>query len=122
MTTAKRSRRLAPVLAALTLATGLAALAPASAGAAEPPMYLYNLGHTGFEGKEKTINASTVGTLAPAWIARAAETVSGETIAANGLLYWGSWDGLEHATDPATGIDVWATYLGQETKEDCTPP
>jgi outer membrane protein assembly factor BamB len=122
ISTGSRRARLAGALAALTFAIGAVAIARPTTAAGEPPMYLYNLAHTGFEGKEKTINAGSVGTLAPAWIARATETVSGETIAANGLVYWGSWDGLEHATDPATGTDVWTTYLGQETKEDCTPP
>ena len=121
MSTANRSSRLAGALAALALIACLAA-AHATTAAADPPMYLYNLAHTGFENRERAINASTVGTLAPAWIARASETVSGETIAANGLLYWGSWDGLEHATNPATGVDVWTANLGEETKADCTPP
>ncbi len=116
-----RRNLLAAIAAALTLASGLVALAPAASSAAGPPMYLYNLAHTGFEGKEKTINAATVGKLAPEWVRQAEGSVSSEPILANGLLYWGSWDGLEHATNPATGEDVWTTYLGQETKEGCSP-
>jgi len=115
-------RIVARLLAALAVAACAGALLGAPAARAESPMYLYNLAHTGFESKEKAINATTVGTLAPNWIARASETVSDETIAANGLLYWGSWDGLEHATNPATGKDVWTQFLGEETKADCTPP
>lgn len=118
----KTDRRIMAILAALVLASGLAAVAPAASSAAEPPMYLFNLAHTGFNSKEKTINAGNVGTLAPKWVIPGDETISSQAIATNGLLYWGSWDGLEHATDPATGVDVWTTNLGEETKEDCTPP
>src|SRR5260370_21159148 len=34
-------------------------------------------------------------------------------MAAYGLLYWGSWDGFEHASNPTTGADVWATNVGR---------
>src|SRR5438309_512476 len=115
-------RRLRAVFLTLVLAAALAAIEPALAGAAPTPMYLYNLGHTGYESNEKTINAGNVGTLAPKWIAQANDTISAQAIPANGLLYWGSWDGLEHATNPETGEDVWTTSLGEETKEDCNPP
>jgi outer membrane protein assembly factor BamB len=117
-----RRSRLSALLATLALAAGLAAVAPPAAVASSPAMYLYNLAHTGYERKERAINADNVGTLAPEWIAQANETISSEAIAANGLIYWGSWDGLEHATDPETGVDVWTADLGEETKEDCSPP
>lgn len=38
-----------------------------------------------------------------------------EPVVANGLIYWGTWDGLEHATNPSTGKDVWTANLGQES-------
>jgi outer membrane protein assembly factor BamB len=117
-----RRSRLRAILATLALATALAAVEPAAGAASTPAMYLYNLAHTGYERKEKAINPGNVATLAPKWIAQANETISSEAIAANGLVYWGSWDGLEHATNPETGVDVWTANLGEETKEDCTPP
>ena len=117
-----RRIRLSALLTMLALACGAAAVEPAAGVASAPSMYLYNLAHTGYERKERAINAGNVATLAPAWIAQANETISDEAIAANGLIYWGSWDGLEHATNPETGVDVWTAELGEETKEDCTPP
>jgi polyvinyl alcohol dehydrogenase (cytochrome) len=117
-----RRSRLTTLLAALALVGAMAAVEPAGAGASGLTMYLNNLAHTGFEVHEKTINAGNVGTLAPKWIAQANETISSEAIAARGLIYWGSWDGLEHATSPETGVDVWTANLGEETKENCSPP
>jgi len=117
----RRSRLLA-LLATLALAGGLVAVEPAAGVASTPAMYLYHLSHTGFENREKTINASNVATLAPKWIVQANETISSQAVAANGLIYWGSWDGLEHATNPETGVDVWTANLGEETKENCSPP
>ena len=87
-----------------------------------PATYLYKLGHTGYEPQRKGDQPRQRRLLAPKWIAQANETISDEAIAANGLIYWGSWDGLEHATDPETGVDVWTANLGEETKEDCNPP
>jgi polyvinyl alcohol dehydrogenase (cytochrome) len=43
---------------------------------------------------------------------------------ANGLVYWGSWDGYEHATNPSNPpSDVWTTNLGQtQYNPNCSPP
>lgn len=35
-------------------------------------------------------------------------------IVANGMLYWGSWDGILHASDPVTGHDLWTASLGTQ--------
>src|ERR1700730_5724953 len=95
-----RRSRMAAAFVALALATGVAGAEQAAGAISTPGMYLYHLSHTGFEAREKTINASNVSTLAPKWIVQANETISSQAIAADGLIYWGSWDGLEHATNP----------------------
>jgi outer membrane protein assembly factor BamB len=95
---------------------------PAAATQTDWLTYQHDNARSGFQPSDPAINGSTVGTLAPKWIFRANDTVSSQAIAANGLIYWGSWDGLEHATNPSTGADVWTTYLGDETKADCSPP
>jgi polyvinyl alcohol dehydrogenase (cytochrome) len=114
---------------AATLAGNAAALAAGQGHPSAPPTagtdwstYQHDNAHTGFQPSDPAINASSVGTLAPKWIFRANDSISSQAIAANGLIYWGSWDGLEHATNPVTGTDVWTTYLGDETKTDCSPP
>ena len=45
---------------------------------------------------------------------------AGATLAA-GRLYWGSWDGYEHASDAVTGKEVWRTFLGEVTDKGCDP-
>ena len=111
--------------AAITLfvaATVLAAHPAAAASSTDWTTYQHDNARSGFQPYDPAINASSVGTLAPNWIFRANDTISPQAIAANGLIYWGSWDGLEHATNPATGTDVWTTYLGDETNNNCSPP
>jgi polyvinyl alcohol dehydrogenase (cytochrome) len=85
-------------------------------------MYQHDLGRSGYNPNESQINATSAPSLAPKWTVKAADVISSEVVPANGLLYWGSWDGYEHASDPATGTDIWKTYLGDETKSDCSPP
>lgn len=116
----------------LAVAASLTSYTAAAASKTSPPpsntsstawaTYQHDNAHTGFQPSDPAINASSVGTLAPKWIFRANDSISSQAIAANGLIYWGSWDGLEHATNPVTGTDVWTTYLGDETKTDCSPP
>jgi polyvinyl alcohol dehydrogenase (cytochrome) len=36
------------------------------------------------------------------------------------MIYWGSWDGFEHATD-LNGRQIWATNLGTTTDNNCVP-
>jgi polyvinyl alcohol dehydrogenase (cytochrome) len=111
--------------AAITLfvaATVLAAHPAAAASSTDWTTYQHDNARSGFQPYDPAINVGSVGTLAPNWIFRANDTISPQAIAANGLIYWGSWDGLEHATNPATGTDVWTTYLGDETNNNCSPP
>lgn len=86
------------------------------------PTYLHDNARSGFQPSDPAINPGSVGSLAPEWIFRANDTISSQAVAANGLIYWGSWDGLEHATNQVTGSDTWSTYLGDETNVNCSPP
>ena len=95
---------------------------PATAAAQGWRTYQHDNARSGFQSSDPAIDPSSVGNLAPKWIFRANDSISAQAIAAKGMIYWGSWDGLEHATNPATGTDVWSTELGDETKTDCSPP
>ncbi|HLX41469.1 MAG TPA: PQQ-binding-like beta-propeller repeat protein [Ktedonobacteraceae bacterium] len=68
---------------------------------------------TDYNAAESVINRKTAPSLKLHWSTKASGSVSSQPIEANGMLYWGSGDGLEHATNPSTGIDTWATNLGQ---------
>ena len=77
------------------------------------PTYLYTLARSGFNSNETIISPGSAGNLKLHWSRQGTAQIVSEPVLANGLLYWGSYDGLEHASDPQTGIDVWTTYLGQ---------
>lgn len=85
------------------------------------PAYLGGPTRTGFSASETQLTAQTVGSLKRKWTAHAGGSVFSQPVVVNGLVYWGSWDGYEHATDIASGHDVWATYLGRTVDDDCNP-
>lgn len=115
-----RLRIATALIVALTTLVGVASAG--AAGSGDWTTYLHDNARSGFNPSETAINAASAPSLAPRWIGRAGETISTQATVASGLIYWGSWDGLEHATDPGTGGDKWTAYLGQETKADCSPP
>src|SRR6266571_9058414 len=92
----------------------------AHASTGDWPMFQGDLGHSGFNSAETALNSTTVPQLKLQWTRHAAGGISFQVVEANGLLYWGSWDGLEHASNPATGTDVWTANLG--TTAGCSPP
>jgi polyvinyl alcohol dehydrogenase (cytochrome) len=59
--------------------------------------------------------------LTPAWSAKAKGPITVQPTLDHGVLYWGSWDGYEHATIATSGAQLWQTYLGQTTAPQCTP-
>jgi outer membrane protein assembly factor BamB len=85
--------------------------------------YLHDLSSSGFTGENLITpsNASAL-TLASGWPARGGGTISTQPVVANNLVYWGSWDGYEHATPlPGTTGTAWATNLGQTSASGCLP-
>lgn len=83
------------------------------AGVGDWSAYLGGDARTNFNAAEIAINATTAPALKMQWAQQARGAISSQIVAANGLLYWGSWDGLEHAANPTTGNDVWTANLGQ---------
>lgn len=75
--------------------------------------YLGDNGRSGYNPAETIINPTTAPNLKKHWMHKASGKISSQPIEANGLVYWGSWDGIEHATNPSNGVDVWAVMLGQ---------
>jgi polyvinyl alcohol dehydrogenase (cytochrome) len=74
--------------------------------------YLSYNGRSGFNGYESALNPKTIGSMKVHWMAHAGGAISAQPVEANGMVYWGSWDGFEHATD-VHGKQVWARYLGR---------
>ena len=82
-----------------------------AASAGDWTTYLNNPGHTGYNGFETAINPSTAGSLKQLWSISEGSIISTQPVVANGLIYWGSWDGIEHATN-LNGTQAWAANLG----------
>ena len=82
--------------------------------------YLKDVGRSGFNDAETLINPETASNLKPFWTYHAKGAISAQPVAFYGMIYWGSWDGFEHATD-LNGRQVWATNLGTTTVNDCVP-
>jgi outer membrane protein assembly factor BamB len=83
--------------------------------------YLYNNVRSGYNSTETIITKSTAPNLKLHWTHTAAGGISTQPVEANGLVYWGSWDGYEHATN-SSNVTVWAANLGKTTDTSCNPP
>jgi outer membrane protein assembly factor BamB len=92
-----------------------------AAASADWPTYLMNNSRKGFNGAETIINPTTAPHLKLHWTYKAGAAISTQPVEANRLIYWGSWDGYEHATHLG-GSRAWATYLGTTTDSACLPP
>jgi hypothetical protein len=106
----KHQRRWAPNAGALALLLLLAVpRAPLAALPTAPPLtahaaagdwttYMGNVGHSGYNAAETVINPSSASSLQLQWTQTSGGLVTGQPIVANGIVYWGSWDGYERAT------------------------
>lgn len=77
------------------------------------PMFMNDIQHDSFNANETSITRKTASSLKLHWSRQIGSRISSEPVEANGMIYWGSWDGVEHATDPSTGSDVWTVNLNQ---------
>ncbi|HLJ35415.1 MAG TPA: hypothetical protein VKU38_17305, partial [Ktedonobacteraceae bacterium] len=99
-----------PILIMLTLAMNMASVFAQSSNWST---FMGSNARTDYNGSESVINRKTAPNLKLLWSVKAGGSVSSQVVEANGLIYWGSGNGLEHATNPSTGSDTWATNLGQ---------
>src|ERR1700730_4160032 len=68
---------------------------PAHAVSTDWPTFLGNNGRTGYNSIETAINPTTASSLKLNWKGTAPGKISSQPVVANGLVYWGSWDGVE---------------------------
>ena len=85
------------------------------------PTYLHDNARSGFNAADTKINRSTVANLKLKWTHTTSGSISTQAIVVNGIAYWGSWDGYEHATNVNTNALVWARNLGTTTSSNCSP-
>ena len=82
-----------------------------AAGAGDWTTYGFSNARTNYNPNETVITAATAPNLKLRWSHHAAGAVTTQTLESNGVVYWGSWDGYEHA-DTTNNSYLWATYLG----------
>jgi len=86
--------------------------------------YMQGNDRTGFAAGESGFNPASVRNLHLAWQASDAgpgHGVFSQPVVSNGLVYWGSFDGYERATDTSGNL-VWQTNLGTTSPPNCTDP
>lgn len=80
--------------------------------------YMFNTGRSGYNKAETIINRTSAPNLKVHWTARAGGIIYSQPVTSGGIIYWGSFDGYEHATN-VNGQQLWATNLGSRTT--CAP-
>jgi len=90
------------VVALLVATRGALATTPSNR---EWPTYGHDP-HRTFNGRT-TLNATSVLTLAPAWVFPTGDAVTATPTVVNGTVYVGSWDGKFYAIDAVTGTERW---------------
>ena len=86
--------------------------------------YMQGNDRTGFASGESGFNPTSVPNLRLAWQTSDAGPSHGvfpQPVVSNGLVYWGSNDGYERATDTSGNL-VWQMNLGRTTPPACTDP
>jgi len=78
------------------------------------PTYLMDNTRSGFNASETIINPTTAPNLKLKWIHTTGGVISTQPAVANGVIYWGSWDGFEHATN-LDNSKLWALNIGVTT-------
>lgn len=111
--------------------TGIAAtVQPSPATAAQPLTLTDNddwstlMGgdeRSGYNSDETAITTQTAGNLQVYWSLHVGGAISSQPIMVKGIIYWGSWDGYEHATS-INGKPLWKTYLGVTKDANCGYP
>ena len=83
------------------------------------PMYMHDAGRSSNNRTETIINQSSASQLKQRWAYTVGAAIFSQPVEAGGLIYWGSFDGYEHATN-LSGQQVWSQKLGG-TVTTCAP-
>lgn len=108
------------LVATFLLRTAITKAAPQIATAGDWATYWAGPGRSGYNATETIINRTSAPNLRLHWVHHGGGSISGEPIVVNGVIYWGSWDGYEHASN-LQGTQLWQTFLGQTTDYKCHP-
>lgn len=94
---------------ALVLVTAVGAAPGAASPSAQSDwtQHGYDLSNTAYNARETKIRASTVGQLVLKWRFPVDEMVPTTPLVVEGIVYFGTWEGILYALDATTGREVW---------------
>ncbi|HEV2582120.1 MAG TPA: PQQ-binding-like beta-propeller repeat protein [Ktedonobacteraceae bacterium] len=93
-----------------------------AAGTGDVPTYMGSNTRDGYYPNETGINPGNASRLAIKWKLQAGGSIDVQPVILNGIIYWGSWDGYEHATRASDGAEIWKTNIGKTISAGtCTP-
>src|SRR6516162_6240353 len=81
-------------------------------------IYGYDQARSNYNSAETSINPSSASGLKQLWSITEGSTISTQPTVVNGKIYWGSWDGVEHATN-LDGSQAWTANLGTVNSPTC---
>lgn len=87
-------------------------------GGSDWPTYMYGIGRSGYNQTETIINRTSAPKLKVHWTIQSGGKIFSQPVIANGMVYWGSFDGYEHAAD-LSGKQIWQQFIGDRTT--CVP-
>ncbi len=93
-------------------------LATYASASGDWPTYMFNANRIGYNGAETVITRTSAPKLKVHWTAPAGGLIYSQPVTAGGIIYWGSFDGYEHATD-LSGHELWKKNLG--FRSTCAP-
>jgi polyvinyl alcohol dehydrogenase (cytochrome) len=113
--------RLFAFLCALSLVSVGIAPAQAASGA-DWSTYGFNAARSG-DNSADAVTAANAASLKLHWTHHAGGGIFSQPVVSSslGLVFWGSWDGYEHATHIGTNATAWATSLGTTLDTNCSP-
>jgi hypothetical protein len=99
----------------LALLVGLSAQGASGTGNGNGswPMYAQNDAKTGMDTGDTTITPTNAPTLQEKWSTSVGSPIFDQPIEADGLVFFGAFNGDEYALNPTTGAQVWSTSVGQ---------
>jgi polyvinyl alcohol dehydrogenase (cytochrome) len=100
------------------VAHGASIIPTKSGSAGDWTTYLHDRNHSGYNSAEKVINPGSAKNLKQHWMIPGTNTISTQPVVANGLVYWGAWDGNEYARH-LDGSMAWTTFIGKTTDPSC---
>jgi polyvinyl alcohol dehydrogenase (cytochrome) len=69
---------------------------------------------------DTSITATNAAGLTQQWSKKETAAISAQAIVTDGIVYWGDWNGVEHATT-TTGKQLWTTSIGVAPKPKACP-